>query len=114
MSSKFHDKLRERVTPERKAFIALSVMIVKRINELLTAKNMTQTDLAKAMDKAPSEISKWLSGMHNFTLRSIGKLEIVLGAPIIGKVINFNETEFQEAISALEENLNKLKRKTTV
>ncbi len=110
MPSKFHDKLRERVTPERQAFIALSVMVVKRINELLDEKSMSQTDLAKAMSKSPSEISKWLSGMHNFTLKSLGKLEIVLGAPIIGKVINFDEKEFQAALSALEENLARLKK----
>lgn len=111
MPSKFHEQLRKKVTPERQAFIALSVMVVRRINELLERKKMSQTDLANAMDKSPSEISKWLSGMHNFTLRSISKLEIVLDAPIIGKVVNFDEGEFQQALIELEENINKLKSK---
>lgn len=110
MASKFHGKLRERVTPEGQAFIALSVMVVKRINELMEIQKISQTDLAKIMGKSPSEISRWLSGMHNFTLRSLGKLEVVLGAPIVGKALDFDEKEFQEALSALEENLNKLKK----
>jgi transcriptional regulator with XRE-family HTH domain len=35
------------------------------------------------MGKKPSEISKWLNGEHNFTLRSLAKLEAELGEPII-------------------------------
>ncbi|MBK8153775.1 MAG: hypothetical protein IPK61_12500 [Saprospiraceae bacterium] len=35
------------------------------------------------MDKKPSEISKWLSGEHNFTLRSLAKLSAELGEPLM-------------------------------
>lgn len=35
------------------------------------------------MDKKPSEINKWLKGNHNFTLKTIAKLEAELGEPII-------------------------------
>ena len=86
MSSAMHEMLRERVTPESQAFIRMSVEIVKRIHFLLKEKGMSQTDLANALEKSPSEVSKWLSGMHNFTLKSLAKLEIVLGAPIIAHV----------------------------
>jgi len=35
------------------------------------------------MEKIPSEISKWLDGDHNLTLRSIAKLEAELGVELL-------------------------------
>jgi transcriptional regulator with XRE-family HTH domain len=43
----------------------------------------TQKQLADALGKNASEISKWLSGLHNITLESITKMEAVFGADII-------------------------------
>lgn len=57
--------------------------IVVRVYQLLKERGWTQKDLAESLGKAPSEISKWLSGDHNFTLRSLVKLEAELGADII-------------------------------
>ncbi len=102
MSSILHEQLRERVTPESQAFIRMSIQTVKRIHELMKAKGMSQTDLANALEKSPSEVSKWLSGMHNFTLKSLAKLEIVLGAPIIAGVQppTVEQQEFVEKVDA--------------
>ena len=57
--------------------------IADRIQQLLDEKKWTQKDLAQAMGKQESEISKWLTTIHNFTLRSIAKMEAVLGADIV-------------------------------
>ena len=46
-----------------------------RISDLIAEKGITQKSLAESLDKKPSEISKWLSGNHNFTIRSLAKLE---------------------------------------
>ena len=46
-------------------------------------KGWRSQDLAKAMEKNPSEVSKWLTGMHNLTLKSIVKMEIALGIDLI-------------------------------
>lgn len=35
------------------------------------------------LDKKPSEISKWLTGMHTFTTKTIAKIGTVLGTDII-------------------------------
>lgn len=56
--------------------------LVVRINNLLKEKGYSQKDLAEKLGKKPSEISKWLKGEHNFTLRSLAKLEAELGAPL--------------------------------
>lgn len=54
-----------------------------RAHQILKEKGITQKELAARLDKSPSEISKWLSGNHNLTLRSIAKLEAELGADLI-------------------------------
>ena len=46
-------------------------------------KGWKSKDLAKVMDKSPSEVSKWLSGMHNLTLKSIIKMETALEVDLI-------------------------------
>jgi transcriptional regulator with XRE-family HTH domain len=57
--------------------------ILVRINQILQEKGMTKKALAEGLDKKPSEISKWLSGDHNFTLRSLAKLSAELGESLI-------------------------------
>lgn len=44
---------------------------------------MFQKDLAAKLGKSPSEINKWLNGDHNFTLRSLAKLQFELGEIIL-------------------------------
>lgn len=60
-------------------FYAISV----RITEILKRKGWSQADLAKAMGKQEAEISKWLSGSHNFTIATIARIETVLDEDII-------------------------------
>ena len=48
------------------------------------------------MNKKPSEISKWLNGEHNFTLRSLAKLSAELGVPLIEVTEEKVQTEFVE------------------
>ena len=71
-------------TPEDvRIYTRLYADIVVRIHELLDAKDLTQKALAEKLGKQPSEISKWLKGDHNFTLRSLAKLQAELGEPLI-------------------------------
>ena len=63
--------------------VDLFLDIVYRIDEILKRKGWTQADLAKAMGKKEPEISKWLSGSHNFTIATIAKIEAALGEDII-------------------------------
>lgn len=44
---------------------------------------MKPADLAAAMGKQRSEVSKWLSGQHTFTTKTITKIEEVLAQDII-------------------------------
>lgn len=66
-----------------KKFVDKNLDITQQVFAILDEKGWNQGDLAKALGKSDAEISKWLSGMHNLTLRSIAKMEAALDADII-------------------------------
>lgn len=68
---------------DSKIFVDKSLEIANYISQILQEKNLKQKDLADKLGKSEAEISKWLTGMHNFTLRSLSKLEAAIGATVI-------------------------------
>ena len=68
---------------ETRIFVKLYADIVVRINQILKSKGWSQKELASKIGKNPSEINKWLKGEHNFTLRSLAKLQAELEETII-------------------------------
>jgi transcriptional regulator with XRE-family HTH domain len=83
MRSKVAQRILAETPEETKIFSRMYADIVVRVNQLLKAKGFSQKDLADKLEKRPSEINKWLIGEHNFTLRSLAKLEAELGETII-------------------------------
>lgn len=83
MRSKIAQRIIDETPKDVRIFVRKYGDIVVRINQLIREKGYSQKDLADKMQKRPSEISKWLSGDHNFTLRSLAKLEAELDAEII-------------------------------
>ncbi|MFT7381116.1 MAG: transcriptional regulator with XRE-family HTH domain [Roseivirga sp.] len=79
--SKIFDEIE--VSQEVKNFVDRSMEISDQIFTVLQKKGLTQREFAKLLDKKESEVSKWLTGMHNFTLKSISKIEAALGEQII-------------------------------
>ena len=64
-------------------FVSKNLVISNHISHILEQKRWSQNDLAKAMQKEPSEVSKLLSGLHNITLMSIANIEAALREDII-------------------------------
>ncbi len=64
-------------------FTHLSMGIAADIDDILKEKNMSQKMFADLMEKKESEISKWLSGGHNFTIKSIANIEAKLDTQIL-------------------------------
>ncbi|MCX6250825.1 MAG: helix-turn-helix transcriptional regulator [Bacteroidetes bacterium] len=83
MRSKVADRILANTPEEVKVFARLYGDLIVRINSILSEKTCTQKSLAGKLEKNPSEIHKWLSGEHNFTLRSIAKLQAALGEILI-------------------------------
>lgn len=68
---------------DSKIFVDKSLEIANYIQLLMHHRQMRQKDLAILMEKSEAELSKWLGGMHNFTLRSLAKIEAALGTDVI-------------------------------
>lgn len=77
------DGIREQMSPEMKKRMELSVSIANRIYDILERKGMSQKDLARMLGKTETEVSRWLSGMHNLTIGTIAKISIALGEEVI-------------------------------
>lgn len=78
-----YDRIRNRTKPETRRYVQKNLAVVAEVSRLMKEKGWTQKELAKKMGKTESEISKWLSGLHNLTLKSIAKLETVLEADLL-------------------------------
>ena len=85
MASKIFAEMLRQVEPETKQYVAKNLAISRQVRHILAGHPTirTQKDLAEALGKEPSEISKWLSGLHNIGLENITKMETVLGQDII-------------------------------
>lgn len=83
MRSKIIKQILVETPKETEIFVKLYADIVVRIYQILKEKGITQKELATRLDKTPSEISKWLNGNHNFTLRSLSKLQAELDEIIL-------------------------------
>jgi transcriptional regulator with XRE-family HTH domain len=94
MRSKIFQRILDSTPKEVEIFVDWYADLVVRINQLLLEKNISKKQLAENLEKKPSEISKWLSGEHNFTLRSLAKLSAELGEPLLEVPKRKTQTEF--------------------
>jgi antitoxin component HigA of HigAB toxin-antitoxin module len=71
------------ISPEDRAQTRLSFEISNKLDALMQERGLSKKQLADAIGKRPSEITRWLSGEHNFTIATIGMLSAFFGKPII-------------------------------
>lgn len=89
----------QQIPVERRRESDLSFDIADRIYEVLKRKGWSQADFARAAGKKEAEISKWMSGQHNFTIRTVAFIETVLGERILAvRQYRITKSEAQGAI----------------
>ena len=81
--NKIDSWLEENGSPEIAKLVEKNLAIANKIHELLQERGLKPADLARLLNKNSSEISKWLTGTHTFTTKTITRVETVLGADII-------------------------------
>lgn len=98
-NSNILDDILSEINPVEQEKTDKRMMLAARIDKARKAKHWTKKQLAEALGKQPSEITKWLSGTHNFTSDTLFDLERVLGATFIQlaerkqpKVVNYTAT----------------------
>jgi len=103
----FHKIIKE-MPEDSRLFVDKGLSIIERIHFLLEKRGWNQRDLAQKLGKNDSEISRMITGMQNFTLRTITKLEAVFGEPIITipKMTLTITVDFQTG-PEMEDNFNK-------
>lgn len=82
-TSDLFQKALSEVPNDLKLQIDLSFAISDKLAGILEERGMSQHDLAKAVGKTDTEVSRWLGGTHNFTLKTIAKISSVLGCDLI-------------------------------
>lgn len=82
MNELFRQCLSEIPQDQRRSF-DLSYGIAEKLDSILKEKGITQHELARKLHKRDSEISKWLTGRHNFTLSTLSTIECAIGANLI-------------------------------
>lgn len=63
--------------------VEMQMAVSNRIYDLMTEKGLSKAEFARAIGKRPCEITKWLSGQHNFTLKTLSLLSSFFGVPLI-------------------------------
>lgn len=71
------------VPADIKAEIDLSFAISGRIDALMHERGLSKKQFADALGRRPSEVTKWLSGQHNFTIATLAMISSFFGEPII-------------------------------
>lgn len=77
------DWLDQHGDPEVDKLVTRNLAIANKVQSVLEEKELSNKDFAEILGKSPSEISKWLSGTHNLTMKSIIKMELALGVDLI-------------------------------
>ena len=81
-NSLFREEL-AKIPPDVRKQVDMSWAIADKIDALLKTKGMSQKEFAHLMGKTEPEVSRWLGGTHNFTLRTLAKISVVLGEDVI-------------------------------
>lgn len=68
---------------EKREEARISFAISNRIASLMQEKGLNKKQFAEALGKRPNEITRWLSGEHNFTISTLAMLSTFFGRPVI-------------------------------
>jgi transcriptional regulator with XRE-family HTH domain len=82
-SSELLANILDEISPAEQEKIDKRMLLAAKIDDARIARGLSRKELAHALGKQPSEITKWLSGTHNFTSDTLFDLERVLKTTFI-------------------------------
>ena len=92
------NKLLKRIPRKAKRFNRISMLIAAAINTAIRENGKSQKWLSDQLDRNESQISKWLSGNHNFTIKTIIEIESALNTEIL--TINYRNPKTIQNITS--------------
>ncbi len=85
--------------------IETRMQVAKMLYDYLSIRGISQQEFASMMGKQPSEVSKWLSGNHNFTIDTLSDIGYYLNTDFL---IRRDETANFRCVNVLQ-----IKRQST-
>ena len=82
-TAQLFDECLATVSNDVKMELDMLFALADKIDMILRGKNISQKQLAKKMGKTEAEVSRWLGGSHNSTLRTIAKISDALGVQLL-------------------------------
>ncbi len=61
----------------------IAFRVAQRIDFLMRKNSVSKSDLARGLDKDPAQISRWMSGEHNFSIKTLAQLELFFKEQIL-------------------------------
>lgn len=83
MASEAYKRMMKKIPIEIQRKVNFNLDIADEIYDTLEQRGQKAADLARIMDKSESEISKWLTGTHNFSIKTIQKIGLALDTELI-------------------------------
>lgn len=80
-SSKLQELLDE-VDPKEMEQTKVKMQLAARVEDLMRAKGWNKSHFAEHIGKNPSEITKWLSGTHNFTIDILTEIALIFNVEV--------------------------------
>ena len=102
------EDIKAMITPERREQSKKRMLLAARIDDKIRERGLSNQEFAFMIGKKPSEISKWLSGTHNFTTETLWEIERVLNIQLVAGPIPLNrEQELNEMKAFVAEEVMK-------
>lgn len=83
VANKKYEEMIGSVPDNIKREVALCFDISDKIDALMKERGLSKKQFADAIGKRPCEITKWLSGQHNFTISTLAMISSFFNCPII-------------------------------
>jgi transcriptional regulator with XRE-family HTH domain len=94
----FLDEIRNETSPQMSEQISKRMKLAAQIDNVLMSRGLTNQEFAFMMGKKPSEITRWLSGTHNFTTETLWEIERVLKIQLLT-----SSTPDEKVVNEMEE-----------
>lgn len=91
-SSALISGLLNETTAAEKLQVSTKMQVAVRLQDLITTAGLSKGAFAEKVNKNPSEITKWLSGTHNFTIDTICEIALALNVPV-AELFAFEQTQ---------------------
>ncbi len=81
-SSPLIKKIFSEIPPVLELQVHTKMTLAARLDDIITARGWGKSEFAEKVNKNPSEISKWLSGTHNFTIDTLAEIAAALNMSV--------------------------------